>query len=100
MKTIFLVHPEELKTAQEIEKILLNLPSYCGILFVGVSVLPDYLPQESRKILHKIVIGCSRSVETDLVRSVAETYLRKQIMNNPKLTIEVYRGSGRPDEFI
>lgn len=100
MRTVFLVHPDELETAKRLEKVLLGLPKDSGILFVSVSVLPDSLSVEPRKILYKIVVGCTRSIDPELVRFVTKTYLRKEVLDESTLTIEIYRGSGRCEEFI
>lgn len=98
MKTIFLVTQDEAGTAKKIEKLLLGLPKNSGILFVSVSVTQDLSSKEPRKIIYKIVIGCARSVDIETVRSVAETYLRKEAPTDFEVTIEIYRGIDRYNE--
>lgn len=94
MKTVFLVQSDEAEIARHMEKTLLSLPEDSGILFVSVSVVPDPL-SEPRKVLYRVVIGCTRFRDSELIGLVARTYLRQEVKDESQLTIEVYRGIGR-----
>jgi hypothetical protein len=95
VKTVFLVQQDEADTARRIEEILLSLPEDSGILFVSASVAQDPLVEEGRKILYRVVVGCSRTMNTDLVVMMARSYLHREFQDNSQLTFEVYRGTSR-----
>lgn len=95
MKVIFVVQPDEVDTARRMEKILLSLPEEAGILFAGVSVIPNPISTEVRKVLYRAVIGCSRSRDPDLVNLVVRMYLRQEVKDESELTVEVHRGLNR-----
>jgi hypothetical protein len=95
MRTVFLVQPDEAESARKMEQILLSLPEDAGILFASVSVIPDPLSKEPRKALYRVVIGCSRTRDVDLISMIAGTYLRQEIKHESQLTIEVHRGIDR-----
>lgn len=95
MKVIFLVQPDEADTARRMERTLLSLPEEAGILFAGVSVIPDPLSSGARRVLYRVVVGCSRSRDLELVSLMARTYLRQEIKDESELTVEVHRGLDR-----
>lgn len=96
MKTIFLVQQDEADRARRIERLLFSLSEESGILFVGVSVIPDPLsPSTVRKVLYRTVIGCSRARDPKLIELVVKTYLRDEVDNESQLVIEVHRGVDR-----
>lgn len=95
MKTVFLVQPNEAEVARRMERLLLSLPEDSGILFASVSVIPGSLSKESRKAFYRVVIGCIRSLASDLVSSVAMAYLLQEVKEASQLTIEVHRGIDR-----
>ncbi len=94
MKNVFFVKPDQFELALAMEKRLLSLPEESGILFVGVSVLPD--PDEQRtQPVFRVVIGCSRSVEPDLMHAAAKTFLRDLVEDERQILVEAYRGNHR-----
>lgn len=92
MRTVFLVQPDEAEIARRMEKILVSLPEDGGILFASVSVIQDPLSREPRKVLYRVVIGCNRSRDSELISLVARTYLHQKMTDEYQLTIEVHRG--------
>lgn len=95
MKTVFLVQKNEADTARRLEEVLLSLPEDAGILFVSASVVPDPLSKEHRKILYRVVIGCSKARDIDLIALIAKSYLRQELQDDSQLTVEVHRGMDR-----
>lgn len=95
MKTVFLVSQPEAETARRMEKRLMLLPEDSGILFVSVTVKQDPLATEPREVFYRVIVGCNRARDPDLIELVARTYLRKEVRNDSQLTIEVYRGLDR-----
>lgn len=94
MKDIFFVKPDQFEIALTMEKRLLELPEESGMLFVGVTVLPD--PDERRtQPLYRVVIGCSRNVEPDLMHAAAKTFLRDLVEDERQILVEAYRGTSR-----
>lgn len=97
MKNVFFVKPDQFETAVAMEKRLMALPPESGVLFVGVSVLPD--PDEKRtEPLYRVVIGCSRGVEPDLMHAAAKTFLRDFVEDDRQILVEAYRGIARTVE--
>lgn len=94
MKNVFFVKPDQFETARNMERRLLTLPEESGILFVGVSVLPD--PDEKRtQPVYRVVIGCTREREPDLMVAAAKHFLREFVDDERQLLVEGYRGIGR-----
>ena len=91
MKPVFIVNPSEAEKARLMEKKLLSLPDEAGILFVGVTVMPDPL-EVRRRPLFRIVIGCTRDRETQLMKAVAMEFLRPFVEDDRQLVIEAHRG--------
>lgn len=92
MKKIFVVKQEEADLARKMEKKLLGLSEASGILFVGVSVIPDPIA-ESRIPLYKVVVGCSRERDPKLADAIIKYYLAAEIDDNEnQLVVEVHRG--------
>lgn len=94
MRNVFFVQPDEAELARALEKKLLSLPIESGVLFVGVSVMPDPLDVHDRRPLYRIVIGCSRDREPSLMDSLARGYL-KELVDERQLMVEAYRGLDR-----
>lgn len=94
MRTIFVVKPEEADKARRMEKTLLNLPTETGILFVSASVIshPDTAQTPDRRPLYKIVVGCTRARDVQLISHIVRTYLQDEIESDSQLIIEVHRG--------
>lgn len=94
MKDIFFVQPEQAETARLMEKKLIELPEDSGVLFVSVTVLPDPFSQRNLPI-YKVVIGCSRERENDLMHALAKRYLRDLVTDELQILVESYRGVSR-----
>lgn len=92
MKTVFVVSQEEAEKARTMEQVLMALSEDSGIIFVGISVIKNPLSDPGdRKILYRIIVGCSRSRDPDLVSLITRAYLR-EVVDTSQLAIEVYRG--------
>ncbi len=91
MKPVFIVQPSEAEKARMMEKKLLSLPDEAGILFVGITVMPDPL-EVRRRPLYRVVIGCHRDRETQLMHAVATQFLRPFVEDDRQLLIEAHRG--------
>lgn len=91
MKRIFIVEPTEAELARKMEKKLLDLPTDSGILFVGISVMPDPLEQR-RRPLYRVVIGCTKDREPSVMSLVAKQMLKDFVEDERQLIVESHRG--------
>ncbi len=94
MKNVFFVTQDQFDIARAMEKKLLDLPEDSGILFVGISVQEN---QDKRRdtVQYKIVIGCSRARDPDLMDALARQYLKEFVKDDQQLVVHAFRGVGR-----
>lgn len=94
MRPIFVVEQSEADTARKMEQKLISLPESAGILFVGVTVMPDPL-EKRRRPLYRVVIGCTKERESSLMHVIAQQYLREFVEDVRQLVVEAHRGIDR-----
>lgn len=95
MKTIFVVSQDEADKARTMEQVLMALSEDSGIIFVSISVIQNPLSDPGdRKVLYRIIVGCSKSRDPDLISLITKAYLR-EVVDTSQLIIEVHRGVAR-----
>lgn len=87
MKTTHFVTKEQYDLCRHMETKLLDMPVSACILFAGVSI------DETNTFL--VFIGCDKTLEEEVARSVVQLTLREEIAIGIKMKIEVRRGCMR-----
>lgn len=92
MRPIFYVKESEADLARRLEKKILELPLFSGILFVGVSVEPE---QPDKPPVYCCWIGCHKDFEEQTAKILVRHTLREELESGMHIKIEAHRGIGR-----